>query len=116
MPRSPEAYLGDIVSACTRIQRYTDCMTFEDYMASDITRAAVERMFSIIGEALKMFLMAHPELRHEIRQVSDVLAFRNRVIHGYFSVQDELVWSVVKVNVPELKEDIGKVLGLHYGR
>jgi uncharacterized protein with HEPN domain len=40
----------------------------------------------------------------------DIYAMRNRIAHGYFFINLELVWTVAVVNIPELRQQIAKVL------
>jgi uncharacterized protein with HEPN domain len=54
-------------------------------------RSAVERQFGIIGEALVQALRIYPELESHITDIGRIIAFRNRLIHGYASVSDEIV-------------------------
>ena len=69
-------------------------------------RSAVERQFEIVGEALANLLRIAPELEPRIRDVRRIIAFRNRLIHGYASVLDELVWGIVETNVGVLRKEL----------
>ena len=68
------------------------------------------RSLEIIGEAVKNlpdeFKLAHPQI--EWRKIA---ATRDRLIHGYFSVDFEIVWDVVVNKIPDLEEEIKKLLG-----
>jgi uncharacterized protein with HEPN domain len=110
MPRELALYLTDIVKAGEDILRFTNGMTFEDYLQDDLVRAAVERKFSIIGEALNQALSYYPALQGKINQERDIVAFRHRVMHGYFSINDALVWSISRTGLLEL---IAEVQSLH---
>jgi uncharacterized protein with HEPN domain len=70
-------------------------------------RRAVERELEIIGEAMGRALKFDAQL--DIPEAKMVIALRNRVIHGYDSIDDVLVWSVVVNHLPALKV---KVKGL----
>ena len=111
MPRDQVSYLNDMMDAGKAILKFTEGMDQEDYLASELTRAAVERKFTIIGEALNQLLRLHPELRGKIREEKNVVAFRNRVIHGHFAVDELLVWSAIKSDLPTLMSDVAGMLG-----
>ena len=105
MQRDLSAYLQDIVQAGTDIQTFTAGISFEDYQASDLIRAAVERKFSIIGEALNQALHLDPTLQNGIDRARDIVDFRNRIMHGYFSVDDRILWSATKTSLPALMNE-----------
>ena len=99
--RPPEAqkYLFDIAEACSLIGRFTAGKSFEDYTGDPLLRSAVERQFEIAGEALSRLLQLAPDLIGRITDARRIVAFRNRLIHGYASVADEVVWGVVERNL-----------------
>ena len=67
------------------------------------------RSLEIIGEAVKNlpddFKLAHPQI--EWRKIA---AIRDRLIHGYFSVDFEIVWDVVVNKIPALDKEIKRLL------
>ncbi len=73
-------------------------------------RAAVERQFEIIGEALNQLSKMDPDLAAAIPDLSRIVAFRNILIHGYATVDDALVWQVLKERLPELQRVISELL------
>ena len=73
-------------------------------------RAAVERQFEIIGEALSQLSRVDSSVFERIRERRRVIAFRNILIHGYADVDDRIVWDVVQVNLPTLLEDVAALL------
>ncbi|HLA93141.1 MAG TPA: DUF86 domain-containing protein [Actinomycetota bacterium] len=110
--RRPEAlaHLFDIERACTLLARFTADRTFEDYAGDDLLRSAVERQFEIIGEALRRALEAEPALTDLIADTGRIVAFRNRLIHGYASVSAEVVWGVLEANVATLHDEVRGLL------
>ncbi len=73
-------------------------------------RAAVEREFEIIGEALNQLSRVAPEIASAIPELPRIVAFRNILIHGYATVDDALVWQVLKEKLPELEQVIRDML------
>jgi len=72
-------------------------MTFSDYLEDEKTQAAVERKFEIIGEACVRLREQAPDVFSEIPSASQIMGFRNRLIHGYDNVDDAIVWDVISL-------------------
>ena len=106
MPRELYLYLGDIIMASQDAIRFTDGMSYDDYLANDLVRAAVERKLTIIVEALNQTVQYYPEMEGRIDRQRAIVAFRHRVMHGYFSVNDELIWSIVKSELEGLIQEV----------
>ncbi len=105
-------YLWDADAAAARIARFTAGRTFDDYLSDDMLRAAVERQFEIIGEALAGLRRADPVLAAAIPDLPRIIAFRNVLVHAYASVDDRLVWNVVEEHLASLREAIAKLRGV----
>ncbi|ORT96163.1 hypothetical protein UK99_10240, partial [Frankia casuarinae] len=73
-------------------------------------RAAVEREFEIIGEALNQLSKVAPDLAAAIPELPRIVAFRNILIHGYATVDDALVWQVLQEKLPELEQVVRRML------
>jgi uncharacterized protein with HEPN domain len=71
---------------------------------------AVERQFEIIGEALAQLLRLDPSLCSRITDSGRIVAFRNRLIHGYSSVADDVVWGILEANLPSLREEVATLM------
>jgi len=68
MPREPKAYLYDMREAAALIARFTEGLDFDGYAADAMVRAAVERQFEIIGEALSQLAKLDPETAGRISE------------------------------------------------
>lgn len=111
MAADPRKYLWDAQAAANRIVRFTAGKSFGDYLADEMLRAAVERQFGIVGEALSALRCADPATAASIPECDRIIAFRNILIHEYAAVDDALVWSVVESKVPELLSALDQLLG-----
>jgi uncharacterized protein with HEPN domain len=103
-------YLFDIVQAGYLLAQFTAGKTLADYSADPLLRSAVERQFEIIGEALSQAVRADPSLSNRITESRRIIAFRNRLIHGYASVSNEVVWGVVEANLATLRRQAQEAL------
>jgi uncharacterized protein with HEPN domain len=102
-----------MLEAADRVFEYTANMSEEQFVASTIVQDAVIRNIEIIGEAANNLLEAAPEFaaRYPSIPFAQIYGMRNRVAHGYFAVSTEMIWDSVQVDLPELREQIVKVLG-----
>jgi len=102
-------FLHDIATACSLIEEFVRGKTLEHYLADAMLRSAVERQFEIIGEALNQASRADPSLLDRIGDARRIIAFRNRLVQGYMSVSDEVVWGVVEASLPRLVAEVAAV-------
>jgi uncharacterized protein with HEPN domain len=70
--------------------------SFDDYLADDMLRAAVERQFEIIGEAFAGLRRIDPAVAARIPDLPRIIAFRNVLIHADATIGARLVWGVVE--------------------
>ncbi len=110
LPLEARKYLFDIVQAADLLTRFTSGRTLVDYGADALLRAAVERQFEIIGEALRQLVRLDPSLSSRISDSRRIIAFRNRLIHGYASVSNEVVWGVLEASLPTLRREVQALL------
>jgi len=112
MPREPKAYLHDMRQAAALIAAFTDGLDFDAYAADAMVRAAVERQFEIIGEALGQLAKLQPETAARISEHRRIIAFRNILVHGYAGVDDALVWDMVASRLVPLCRELDDLLSL----
>ena len=111
MRRETRKYLHDIQHAVGQLHDFTSGKTFGDYSRDAMRRAAVERQFEIIGEAVAQLAKADAAVAERISGYKRIIAFRNLLIHGYDEVDDRLVWNVVETGLPTLAREIDELLG-----
>jgi uncharacterized protein with HEPN domain len=109
-PLDLRKYLFDILQACDLLVQFAAGKSFVDYSTNPLLRAGVERQFEIIGEALAQALRVEPSLSTRISDCRRIIAFRNRLIHGYDSLADEVVWGVLETNLPVLHGEVQLLL------
>jgi uncharacterized protein with HEPN domain len=93
------------------VRKFVTGLTLEQYSSDDRTRLAVERSFEIIGEALNRSFKLSPEQTDSIRNYRQIISFRNILAHCYDTVEDRIVWGIIHGSLPELLEDLHKLLG-----
>ena len=102
-------YLFDIQESIDSIQNYLgDKRDFKVYMADKMLRRAVEREFEIIGEAMSRIEKLDSTI--EISSKRQIISMRNRVIHGYDKIDNEIIWGTIVRHLPTLKLEIDNLL------
>jgi uncharacterized protein with HEPN domain len=84
--------------------------SFEDFSGDPMLRAAVEREFEIIGEALTQLARNDESLAARITDRRRIVAFRNILIHGYADVDHRVVWDVVMRDLPLLRREVADLV------
>ena len=105
-----KTWLYDILSSINEIESYfvETPKTFEIYQNDLKTKRAVERNIEIIGEAMSRILKEDNQIQiSNSRKIVDV---RNRIIHGYDSVSDDVIWGIVIKNLPVLQKEVEVLL------
>lgn len=83
---------------------------FLEYQKDLKTKKAIERNLEIIGEAMNRILKINPVFPIEIAK--NIIGTRNRIIHAYDNISDDVIWTIVVRELPLLKQQIDKLLEL----
>ena len=102
-------YLVDMKEAMQNIRDFTDNMTYEQFCSDTKTIYAVTRGFEILGEAAK-HINDDIRLRYPGIPWKMIAGMRDKLIHEYFGIALEIVWSAVQEDLPELQRDLAPVL------
>jgi len=110
MDNEIKAWMHDILQSVNEIESYFEDSPkeFQSY-ANDIKlKRAIERNLEIIGEAVNRITKKNPDF--VIENTREIIGTRNRIIHGYDAVSDEMIWSIVVNHLPELQSEINNLL------
>lgn len=105
-----KAWLYDMLNAIAEIESFfaDRPMQFANYQADLRTKRAVERNLEIIGEAMNRIVKKDNAI--QISNSKKIVDVRNRIIHGYDTVSDEVVWGIVVRHLPVLRIEIEELL------
>jgi uncharacterized protein with HEPN domain len=104
-----KTWLSDINQAIVEIADFLpDKKDFFQFQKDIKTKRAIERNVEIIGEAANRILKKQPDVK--ITDIKKIIDTRNRIIHGYDSVSDDIIWSIVVRNLPKLQEEVTALL------
>jgi len=113
--RDYNLYLDDIVEAAKRIEKYTKSLTLEELKKDTLILDGVVRNLEIIGEAAKNIPIQIKEKYPEI-EWKKIAGLRDILAHGYFGIDVEVVWDIVKNKLPILKTQVNRILNKKTGQ
>jgi uncharacterized protein with HEPN domain len=102
------ATLGDVITACGRVIEYTSVVKRSDLDRNHQLVSACCYQIAVIGEAVKRLSVAIREKHPEIPW-KDIAGMRDRLIHGYDSVDIDELWKTSTEDIPVLKEQVSKI-------
>ena len=107
-------YVEDILDAMGKAEILLEDVTFDQFEADFRINFAVVRALEIVGEATKRLPM---DLRQKYPKIpwKGMAGMRDRIIHGYDNVDLEVVWDVVKQDIPRIKPQIQQILADYEG-
>ena len=101
--------LIDMLDSAKKIKKYTANLDFESFMANDMVLDAVARNFEIIGEAANRVEPDFKDLNSQIEWVR-ITGFRNRIIHEYFGIDYEIMWTIIEENIQDLIIELNQLV------
>ena len=93
--------LDDMLQSALKIKKYTKDFNFETFLADEKTIDAVVRNFEVIGEAANHIDSDFRDKNPEI-EWNRIRGFRNRIVHEYFGIDYEIVWTIIDSYLDEL--------------
>lgn len=105
-------YLDDMIGFAERVIEYTDRLDQTGFESSAITYDATLRNLELLGEAATHIPQSVREGSTQIpwRQL---IATRNRLIHGYLGIDNDTLWSIIQDDVPALLDSLRRLRDEH---
>ena len=105
-----KTWLFDILQSIKEIESYfaDRPKILAEYQNDIRTKRAIERNIEIIGEAVSRIVKK--DKNFEINNAQQIIGTRNRIIHGYDRVSDDMIWSIVINHLPKLKTEVEGLL------
>jgi len=109
MKRNYLLFLEDISKRIEKIGSFIDGMSYDDFLKDDKTVSACIREIEVIGEATKQIPKEITDKFEELPW-SLMAKMRDKLIHWYFEVDEEIIWNVVVDKLPPIKKQIDKII------
>lgn len=104
-----QTWLEDIKQSIDEIEEFLpERRDFFEFKKDLKTRKAIERNIEIIGEAVNRILNVNPEIK--ITNARKIVDTRNRIIHGYDTVSEDIIWAIVSNDLKKLRQEIINLL------
>lgn len=105
-----KTWLFDILQSLREIEGYFSKTpkSYKKYLKDTKTKRAVERNIEIIGEAVNRIIKR--DKKFDLKNAQKIIGTRNRIVHGYDSISDELIWSIIINHLTKLEKEIQKLL------
>ncbi len=102
-------FLKHILDSIGKIERYLQGFDFEKFKNDEVKIDAVVRNVEIIGEAANNLARDFRSKNSDV-EWRKIIATRNRIIHGYATVDLEIIWNITQNDLGNLKTEIEKIL------
>ena len=102
-------YLQHIAEAIRNIESFSENLTKEKFLKNSLRQSAIVRQLEIIGEAAKN-VSENTRKKHPQVVWKDIAGTRDKIIHHYFGVNLNIIWDIIKKDLPDLKKKIEAML------
>ena len=106
--KDDSAFIEHILDSINAIEEFSKNMNKEKLTSDRLRQSAIVREIEIIGGAVKNISESlknkHPEIKWK-----EIAGTRDKMIHHYFGVDLNIVWDIIKINLPDLKDKILKI-------
>ena len=112
--RTDKDLIEDILICLSKIAQYVHGLSYDDFVNDLKTQDAIIRNLEIIGEASKKL---SPDIKEKHTNIpwKMIAGTRDRLIHGYFGVNIDIVWGIVTIDLPVLKREVNKIKEEYFG-
>ena len=102
-------FIRHVLENIEEIEKFSKDISKKELFADKQKQYAIIRAIEIIGEAVKnlpkKFIRKYPEVEWK-----EIVGTRDKLIHHYFGVDLEMIWKIIKYDIPKLKKQIEKIL------
>lgn len=101
-------YIEHTLDSINAIEQFSKGMNKKELISNRLKQSAIIREIEIIGEATKNISQSLKNKHQEITW-KEIAGTRDKMIHHYFGVDLNIVWDIIKINLPDLKDKLKKI-------
>lgn len=101
-------FIEHILDNINKIESFSKNMTKDELFKDVEKQYAIIRAIEIIGEAAKN-ISKDLTMKYSNIEWKEIIGTRDKIIHNYFGVDLDIVWNIIKINIPDLKQKILKI-------
>jgi len=102
------AFIEHILDSINAIKEFSKDINKETLVSDRLRQSAIVREIEIIGEATRN-ISENLKNKHPEIEWREIVGTRDKMIHHYFGVDLNIIWDIVNINLPDLKEKILKI-------
>ncbi len=102
-------YVRDMLGFAGRVLEYTGGLNRDSFVQNQLVYDATVRNIELIGEAAT-HIPAEVRSDHDKVQWRAIIATRNKLIHGYLGLDDDVIWSIICDDIPDLVDELKRIL------
>jgi len=98
-------YVEHMLDSCKKIQRFIKGKSLDEFFQDDMVQDAVMFNLQVLGEAARQLMFVLPDAHSRFPTIpfNEMYVTRNRLIHGYASIQPRIVWEVAEREIPAVR-------------
>ncbi|MBS3065535.1 DUF86 domain-containing protein [Candidatus Pacearchaeota archaeon] len=108
MEKEDIIFIEHILDSINAIENFSKDISKEELISNRLKQSAIVREIEIVGEAVKN-ISKKLKKKHTEVEWKDIVGTRDKMIHHYFSVDINVIWEIVKTDIPELKSKVLKI-------
>jgi len=109
MKKDPLVFVKHILESIENIESFSRGLSKSEFANDRLRQSAIIREIEIIGEAVKN-LPEEFTAKYPFIEWTKIAGARDKLIHHYFGVDLDVIWDIIKYDLPELKKNIEKIL------
>ncbi|MBA7620365.1 hypothetical protein ES703_27714 [subsurface metagenome] len=102
------AFIEHVLDSINAIEKFSKNITKKELISNRLKQSAIIREIEIIGEAVKNISNRTKE-RHKEVAWKEIIGTRDKIIHHYFGVDMNIIWKILREDLPELKRQMQNI-------
>lgn len=107
--KDPIIFLEHVLESIDKIESFVKGIPKEAFLRDELRKSAVVREIEVIGEAVKNLPVGY-YVKYPYIEWKDIAGTKDKIVHHYFGIDFEVVWEIVKEDLPQLKKEVKEIL------